>query len=1066
MKTALALLFAALGVFAQPVITGNIVVRAGETRTFNASEPVTWSLRTGSAGTLDSVTATTAQYTAPTGFRAHQTVGGCQVLPNDHIEAVKISGLPVHAASATQMAALSDTLINVAAGSMFYNVLDSTAPRHDFVFNYTPHHNGEFPYPAWPFKSQGGTFLAGPGMGVSQVEYDRHVYSIQRPTPGGHADDCVATEIYKRYARTDWVGDAARYGKDAASGVRYSLESYDLKNVTTNAAGVLGIPLKLKLSDIQSGTLKHPLGVTFVNPAIGDGFIWPATSEAGNASVTGPPYGSRLRLKADFDISGFSAIAQIILQGFKDYGLVIVDGGGNWDVWCEAELGRDPAVVAALAEIRGSALRGRTHFEVVDTDAVNPGATGMRPSNLLGYVDAQEYQAVTGEYPAQYAELCATNGSSQTTCKRIMLRAVTVGTSDVSFVMLGGQTVPVTAWVGGSDNQQIDWSATGGSIVSTGTGSANFTAPNPATKTTYTINAAANADSGAVAKIIVHVLPAGDGVIRIDLGSTTNTTDVGGNTWWNDGGMYEGYSFATNIPSSNWPNDEGLRTQHATARYTRGDLIMDFRVPNGNYQGRLCGTKPDTRDDWLEEHIDVNRQIVEYDFNLSSTTYTRFAGAYPHYAASVLPQWTVKCINFPAVVTDGSLYIATRGRGNHGNLAAADSLYDQIHYSTLQIAPATGPTQITLDAEYQYESLYKGALRRTESVVVHPVYWWMGKGVTWSLDGPGTLTPEPKYLPDVDVASDGVRYTAPSTPTTGTATITATSTVDPSRTAQIQFNLEFGDVLVTPTGQTLYRGNTQQFAAYLGAVAPPQVGLSPYSGVTWQSSGAGRVHPTTGVWTAPIRMTVAEDSATVTATSTHDASKTGAASVSVLKVSPPLYLDTGHPLEVTPVTDGTGNTWTDGDSPYYSCAATCGNGYTATAITGTSNSEENIYKTWRSAYNNLSPGGFTFTYPVASGLYEVRLMWGGIPAAQSTSMDVRINDVVVLDDFNPNSGGTYTAVDRTFQVAAIDGSIRINVRAGSTSGAFWSYLCGVQITFVRQIGSFFGGANLSGVRLQ
>jgi hypothetical protein len=40
--------------------------------------------------------------------------------------------------------------------------------------------------------------------------------------------------------------------------------------------------------------------------------------------------GMRVRLRADFDVSGFPAHAQVILRALKKYGMFVADNGGNW----------------------------------------------------------------------------------------------------------------------------------------------------------------------------------------------------------------------------------------------------------------------------------------------------------------------------------------------------------------------------------------------------------------------------------------------------------------------------------------------------------------------------------------------------------------------------------------------------------------------------------------------------------------------------------------------------------------------------------------------------------------
>ena len=49
-----------------------------------------------------------------------------------------------------------------------------------------------------------------------------------------------------------------------------------------------------------------------------------------NSDVDAPtPMGIRLRLKAGFDVSGFSATNQVILNAMKNYGLILADIGSD-----------------------------------------------------------------------------------------------------------------------------------------------------------------------------------------------------------------------------------------------------------------------------------------------------------------------------------------------------------------------------------------------------------------------------------------------------------------------------------------------------------------------------------------------------------------------------------------------------------------------------------------------------------------------------------------------------------------------------------------------------------------
>ncbi len=56
-----------------------------------------------------------------------------------------------------------------------------------------------------------------------------------------------------------------------------------------------------------------------------------ARHRAGAASNPSfPPMGARFRLKSTYDISRFTAQAQVILLAMQHYGLILADNGGNW----------------------------------------------------------------------------------------------------------------------------------------------------------------------------------------------------------------------------------------------------------------------------------------------------------------------------------------------------------------------------------------------------------------------------------------------------------------------------------------------------------------------------------------------------------------------------------------------------------------------------------------------------------------------------------------------------------------------------------------------------------------
>jgi hypothetical protein len=75
--------------------------------------------------------------------------------------------------------------------------------------------------------------------------------------------------------------------------------------------------------------------------------------------------GQRFRLKADFDISGFSSEVQVILQALKTYGMMLADNGGAWFITgVPDERWNNDVLVPELHQVKGS------DFEAVDVSSL------------------------------------------------------------------------------------------------------------------------------------------------------------------------------------------------------------------------------------------------------------------------------------------------------------------------------------------------------------------------------------------------------------------------------------------------------------------------------------------------------------------------------------------------------------------------------------------------------------------------------------------------------------------------------------------------------------------------
>jgi hypothetical protein len=97
---------------------------------------------------------------------------------------------------------------------------------------------------------------------------------------------------------------------------------------SADAAGLPIFPGLVRYDEVASGAIHHALRFTVVHTR--NAFTPPATHIA--SSLTGsnvPPMGMRIRLKAGFDVSGFSAANQAILNAMKKYGMIVADNGSS-----------------------------------------------------------------------------------------------------------------------------------------------------------------------------------------------------------------------------------------------------------------------------------------------------------------------------------------------------------------------------------------------------------------------------------------------------------------------------------------------------------------------------------------------------------------------------------------------------------------------------------------------------------------------------------------------------------------------------------------------------------------
>jgi hypothetical protein len=137
----------------------------------------------------------------------------------------------------------------------------------------------------------------------------------------------------------------------------------------------------VRFDEVASGEIKHAL--RFTVPQTRKAYVWPARHYA--SSLTGqqyPPMGQRFRLKADYDISGFSVEIRVILTALKKYGMILADNGSSWYISGAPDPRWSNDVLHELGRVTGAA------FEAIDESSlmVDPGSAHVNrpapPANL------------------------------------------------------------------------------------------------------------------------------------------------------------------------------------------------------------------------------------------------------------------------------------------------------------------------------------------------------------------------------------------------------------------------------------------------------------------------------------------------------------------------------------------------------------------------------------------------------------------------------------------------------------------------------------------------------------
>ena len=196
-----------------------------------------------------------------------------------------------------------------------YVVVAGDQPKRQVQFYYANQSDG-VGMPFYPIPDQAITqpsWIEGGQPGNQSPGGDRHMLIVDKDNK----------HLYELY---DLAWDGSKW--TAGSGAFFDLQTNGRRPDTwtsADAAGLAILPGLIRYDEVYGpGEIDHAF--RFTVRATNNFFVWPASHVAGN-NTSAPPMGTRLRLKASTDISGYPAPLQKIFRAMKKHGLIVADNG-------------------------------------------------------------------------------------------------------------------------------------------------------------------------------------------------------------------------------------------------------------------------------------------------------------------------------------------------------------------------------------------------------------------------------------------------------------------------------------------------------------------------------------------------------------------------------------------------------------------------------------------------------------------------------------------------------------------------------------------------------------------
>lgn len=245
-------------------------------------------------------------------------LGGRPIFPSSDPWRTDISGSPRDALSDSLIASCGattgmhpdfGTVYGGAPNGISYVVVHGTQPRVPVSFYYGDE-SDPGPYPVPPYAPiEGGASSTG----------DRHVLVV----------DADNWKLYEMYDAHPVNGGASWTG---GSGAIFDMTVGTVRPAGWTSADAAGLPILPGLVRYDEVGIHHAIehALRFSCARTRKAYVPPARHSAGSqTSVNFPPMGMRVRLRASFDVSGFSPTNQVILKALKKYGMFVADNGSD-----------------------------------------------------------------------------------------------------------------------------------------------------------------------------------------------------------------------------------------------------------------------------------------------------------------------------------------------------------------------------------------------------------------------------------------------------------------------------------------------------------------------------------------------------------------------------------------------------------------------------------------------------------------------------------------------------------------------------------------------------------------